>query len=120
MTAINDENRFTLLAASRFRSQFKLDLKDLAYIHRIGMLKIREHAFDFIRKRLAPAFPQNDGRQTPFKGHLVFKAQHATATCCRGCLAKWYGIPKGRVLSTEEISKIVDTLMQWIQGKLQE
>ncbi len=29
------------------------------------------------------AEPRNDGKQTPFRGHPVFTAQHATATCCR-------------------------------------
>ena len=28
------------------------------------------------------------------KGHPVFIAQHATASCCRGCLWKWYSIEK--------------------------
>ena len=34
----------------------------------------------------------NDGKQTPMKNHPVFIAQHATASCCRGCLYKWYNI----------------------------
>jgi hypothetical protein len=34
------------------------------------------------------------------RGHPVFIAQHATATCCRGCLAKWHDIPAGRALTT--------------------
>lgn len=37
--------------------------------------------FEIIFKREAPAFIQNDGKQTPTKGHPVFVAQHATATC---------------------------------------
>lgn len=37
---------------------------------------------------------------------------------CRGCLLKWYGISKGRVLSAEEIEKVVDTIMQWIQKQI--
>ncbi|HOW59222.1 MAG TPA: DUF4186 domain-containing protein [Candidatus Omnitrophota bacterium] len=114
---INDENRASLLASSKFRSRFKLDQKDHDYIKRIGIAKIREHTVDFIEKRLAPAEPPNDGQQTPFKGHPAFKAQHATATCCRGCLLKWYGIAKGRVLTGEEISKVVDIIMQWILEK---
>jgi Domain of unknown function (DUF4186) len=36
--------------------------------------------------------PANDGKQSPFKGHPVFIAQYAMATCCRGCLAKRHGI----------------------------
>ena len=86
------------LGKSKFRSSFKLIKKDIEYINRLGITKIELHARDFIIKRIAPTQLKNDGRQTPFKGHPVFKAQHATATCCRGCLSKWYNIPKGRSL----------------------
>jgi len=102
------------LQRSKFRSKFKLDRKDLDYIEKVGLEKIRQHAQDFVEKRLAPANPPNDGKQTPFKNHPVFKAQHATATCCRGCLFKWHSIPKGRTLTKEECKQIVDLLLSWI------
>lgn len=54
---------------------------------------IDRHAADFIRQRLAPAAPINDGKQTPMRGHPVFIAQHATATCCRGCLENGMPFP---------------------------
>ena len=47
---------------------------------------LRLHARDLITKRLAPAEPYKDGKQTPYRGHPVFVAQHATATCCRSSL----------------------------------
>ena len=50
-----------------------------------------------------PADIPNDGRQTPMRNHPVFVAQHATATCCRGCLARWHGIPPGRELTADDI-----------------
>ena len=99
---------------SKFRMRFKLDQNDLAYIERVGAEKIKLHTADFIEKRLVPAFPDNDGKQTPFKGHPIFKAQHATATCCRDCLAKWYFIPKGRVLTNHERQKIIHILLDWV------
>ena len=52
------------------------------------------------------------------KGHLVFIAQHATATCYRGCLEKWYQIEKGRALSENEIGFVVDLVMGWIEGQI--
>lgn len=48
-----------------------------------GLDTIRQHVKEFIAKREAPAYIANDGKQTPMKGHPVFIAQHATATCCR-------------------------------------
>ncbi|MFZ5802036.1 MAG: DUF4186 domain-containing protein [Candidatus Omnitrophota bacterium] len=114
MAAITDSNRAELLARSKFRSRFKLDPKDLEYIERVGLAAVERHAEDFIRERLAPAHPAKDGKQTPFKGHPVFKAQHATATCCRQCLEKWYGIPRGRELTPSEIRIITRAIMGWI------
>jgi hypothetical protein len=80
------------LKKSKFRSKFKLSQKDRDYIDTKGLETIKEHAYQLIKSRVAPAFPKNDGKQTPMRGHPVFIAQHATATCCRGCISKWYGI----------------------------
>lgn len=106
------------LAKSKFRSSFKLDKSDIEYIENKGMDTIRLHAEDFIRKRLAPAVIPNDGKQTPTKGHPVFKAQHACACCCRGCLEKWYKVPQNRELTRIQQQKIVNLLMAWIEKQL--
>ena len=103
------------LSKSKFRSSFHLRKKELAYIDKHGIDKIKEHAYDFIRKKLAPAFPFNDGAQTPMKNHPVFIAQHATGTCCRGCLEKWHRISKEKELSEKEIKFIVALIMEWIK-----
>lgn len=110
-----DFNRLlSRIQRSKFRMRFKLEREDLAYLERIGPEKIKRHAIDFIQLRLAPAQPLNDGTQTPFKGHPVFKAQHATATCCRGCLSRWHSIPEGRALSVAEVEGIVTLVLEWI------
>ncbi|HAE88645.1 MAG TPA: DUF4186 domain-containing protein, partial [Clostridiales bacterium] len=44
----------------------------------------------------------------------------ACACCCRGCLSKWYRVPKGVPLSPEEQQKIVNLLMAWIEKELKE
>ena len=48
------------------------------------------------------------------RGHPVFVAQHACACCCRGCLEKWYQVPRGRALTPKEQKGIVNLLMAWI------
>lgn len=115
---ININNILYKLSKSKFRNSFKLREKDKQYIKNKGIEKIRSHAYDFIKQRLASAFPKNDGRQTPMKGHPVFIAQHATATCCRSCLFKWHHIPKGRELTSKEIDYIVDLLISWIKKQM--
>ena len=105
---------FEKLARSPFRAKFRLNAKDSAYLRDRGIDVVREHAHDLIAKRLAPAAPPNDGRQTPWRGHPVFVAQHATGTCCRSCLAKWHGIAPGRELSAEEQDYVVRAIERWL------
>ena len=107
------------LSQSRFRSSFSLKANDRYYVSEKGMDTIRSHAQDFVGKRLAPAEPNNDGKQTPMRGHPVFVAQHATGMCCRGCLEKWHHIPKGRELTEREQEYIVGVIMEWIRRQMQ-
>jgi hypothetical protein len=102
------------LSRSPFRSGIRLQKKELEYLRSKGMETVLTHAADFIEKRLAPANPINDGKQTPWRNHPVFVAQHATATCCRGCLQKWHEIPMGRELTTEEQQYIVEVIGRWL------
>ena len=106
------------LRKSKFRSKFHLTQKDRDYIATKGLETIKEHAFQFINSRVAPAFPKNDGKQTPMKNHPVFIAQHATATCCRGCISKWHAIEKGRAMDDKEVEFIVALIMGWIKGQV--
>ncbi|POT57404.1 DUF4186 domain-containing protein [Citrobacter amalonaticus] len=108
------EPLFTRLSRSPFRSRFRLGVKERQYCWDKGAEVIDQHAADFVAKRLAPEFPANDGKQTPMRGHPVFIAQHATATCCRGCLAKWHHIPQGQSLSAEQQQYVVAVIHHWL------
>jgi hypothetical protein len=99
---------------SPFRSRIRLQENELNYLRNKGLSEVLEHAARFIETRLAPASPLNDGKQTPWHNHPVFVAQHATATCCRGCLQKWHDIPKGRALTVEEEQYIVTLIGAWL------
>ena len=109
---------FAALARSTFRAGFKLNSKDMAYLQQKGLSAVLDHAEDFINKRLAPAVIENDGKQTPMRGHPEFVAQHATACCCRGCLQKWHHIPQGRELTLAEQAYIVVVLEKWLGEKV--
>lgn len=111
------DNLFFRLSKSKFRSRFKLSLKDKNYIKKVGMIKIKSHAEDFIKKNLTCLLIK-DGKQTPMHGHPVFVAQHATATCCRGCLAKWHKIEKTHNLTRKEEDYIVQVIMLWITKEM--
>lgn len=112
------DDLFAALADSPFRSRFRLGPKEQAYVQEKTLAVVLEHGRRFLAERLAPAQPANDGRQTPMRGHPVFVAQHATATCCRSCLAKWHRIAKGRPLSEEQVDYVVRVLDRWLTARL--
>ena len=106
------------LSKSTFRNKFHLKDKDIEYINNKGIDVIRSHTYDFVCKRLSASKIDNDGKQTPMRGHPVFIAQHATGTCCRGCLYKCHNISKNKDLSLEEIDYIVNIIMEWIEREI--
>ncbi|MFW5991087.1 MAG: DUF4186 domain-containing protein [Candidatus Nanoarchaeia archaeon] len=106
----------SMLKRSKFRNSFRLKDKEEQYIKERGWDVIQKHASDFIKTRLSN--PKKDGKQTPWRGHPVFIAQHATATCCRKCLYKWHKIPPNRELTKEEIIYITEVIMQWLKNQL--
>ncbi|AHF76433.1 hypothetical protein Sant_1374 [Sodalis praecaptivus] len=113
----NQEQLWQRLQQSAFRRRFALNPRDDAYLRAKGMAVVLSHARDFIASRLAPALPAKDGKQTPWRGHPVFVAQHATATCCRGCLEKWYGIPRGVALTAAQQAFIVAMIALWLERR---
>lgn len=106
------------LSKSKFRNSFHLKIKDKEYVKSKGIETIKAHAYDFINKRLKDNNIKNDGKQTPFKGHPVFIAQHATACCCRGCLYKWHNIQPNVILNEEHINYIVSLIIEWIEKEM--
>lgn len=113
------DDLFLRLEQSKFRSPFHLTKADIAYIRKMGFDRIRIHAADFVRKRIAPAEPVNDGKQTPYRGHPIFKAQHATGCCCRSCFWKWHHVAKGIALTEEQQTYAINVLMEWIVRQLE-
>ncbi|OYO03874.1 DUF4186 domain-containing protein [Enemella evansiae] len=109
--------RLERIGRHHFRARFALRGRDRAVVELRGIDTVRKHAHQLIADRLAPAEPRNDGRQTPYRGHPVFVAQHATATCCRTCLSRWHGIPAGRPLDAAEQDYVVEAICRWIAGQ---
>lgn len=110
----NMDDLFAALSRSSFRSRFKLNAKDRAYLAEKGLPIILTHARQFINERLAPANPKNDGKQTPMRNHPVFVAQHATGTCCRKCLSKWHHINYGTELNADQRDYVIRVIERWL------
>ena len=117
MSKVIDEKLYKL-SKSKFRGSFHLNKKMKNYVLNKGIDMVRNHAYDFVNTRLKNVLP-NDGKQTPMKQiHPVFIAQHATATCCRGCIEKWYHIPKDKILNDKDIDFIVTLIIEWINKEM--
>lgn len=115
---MNDlDDVFRRLAASSFRRRFRLEGRERAYLQTWGLPHVMKQAADLIRRRVAPEVIPNDGRQTPWRNHPVFVAQHATATCCRGCLEKTHGIAKGHALTDEELQHVLAAIERWLRAQ---
>ncbi len=112
------DDLFIRISKSKFRSSFHLSAKDKEYILNKGLPTIKQHAYDFVNKRLKPSLILNDGKQTPYKGHPVFIAQHATACCCRKCLNKWHKIPLNVELDSNQVDFIVYIIMEFIKKEI--
>ena len=116
----NDINKLLdSLAKTKFRGSFHLNSKMKDYVKEKGIDKIKNDTLEIITKRLAPETISNDGKQTPMRQvHPTFIAQHATGTCCRGCLEKIHHIPKGKELTNNEINYIVLVIITWIKKEI--
>ncbi|MEI6516950.1 MAG: DUF4186 domain-containing protein [bacterium] len=113
------DSLFEALQKSEFRQKFRLGRQDFLALKSGGVPVALRHAAAFIEERLAPANPAKDGMQTPMKGHPVFVAQHATATCCRRCLLSWHQIESGRPLVQAEKDYVVAVLKRWLETELE-
>jgi hypothetical protein len=58
------DQRLDVIARHPFRARFHLRGRDLATAELSGPATLRRHTYDLIAKRLAPAEPYKDGKQT--------------------------------------------------------
>lgn len=99
-----------------------IDEQAMALARKKGLQQLRIDAEKRILRYVSPASKEifRDGIQTPFKGSLIYYAQHATATCCRKCAEEWHGIDRNRPLAHGEIKYMVDLIMLYIKKRVPE
>jgi uncharacterized heparinase superfamily protein len=100
----------------------QLSQRAINYARRKGKRALRHAAEHQIRKLIGDAEHPREGRQTPREtsphANAIHYAQHATASCCRRCVAEWHGIVEGRALSEAEISYLTELAMLYINDRL--
>ena len=93
---------------SPFRRRFRLGPKERTYLAEKTLPVILEHGRQFVQGDDSHRRNQRTtGGKRRCEGHPIFIAQHATATCCRGCLEKRHRIPRGRAVTDEQIEYVV-------------
>jgi len=101
-------------ATSAFRRRFRLHRHEQDDLRAKGLGAVLAHARDVIATRPAPARPVQDSRPTSSRGHPVFVAPHATASCGR-CLEQWHGLPRSRAPTPEEEAHVVTAVARWLR-----
>jgi hypothetical protein len=71
---------FKRLGRSKFHSRFRLRGREIEHLGCKGLKVLLEHAADFVGRRLAPAHPANDGKQTPTGHHPTSESTRLSST----------------------------------------
>jgi hypothetical protein len=88
------------------------------HARRKGRVLLSAAATQRIRSSVAKAEPVRDGQQTPLSGNILYYAQHATACCCRTCMAYWHNVPKGRDLSETQVTYFTELVMRFVAERM--
>ncbi|HEX9944734.1 MAG TPA: DUF4186 family protein [Thermoanaerobaculia bacterium] len=92
------------------------------YARRKGRRNLRLATARQIRKLVGGSRHVREGYQTPREtssgANAIHYAQHATASCCRRCIAEWHGIPEGRALTESEIEYLADLATLYIEARV--
>jgi len=99
-----------------------LTQKAVNYARRKGRVLLRAATENQIRQLVGGENHPREGIQTPREtsphANAIHFAQHATASCCRRCLAEWHGIPEGRALSQDEIAYLTALANMYLEERL--
>lgn len=97
-----------------------IDLRAMNHARRKGRAGLREAAVNRIRKSVGSSNHPRQGRQTPFKGNVLFYAQHAVAACCRPCIEEWHAISRDRDLTAEEVFYLSELISKYVEKRIPE
>ena len=122
----DSEYTFSMLRIEMIRHKYwhqPLNDRERNYAKRKGRVGMQIAAQKCIRSSVGPKEPFHDGWQTPGEGKgkshaILYYAQHATACCCRTCIAEWHDIPAGRALTKNEIDYLADLVCKYVDERV--
>ena len=97
-----------------------IDFEAIEKAQERGKIEILAKAKEIVTKKISK-IPKGyfDYLCTPTKGkEIVHYAQHATATCCRRCVARWHNIPEDVVLTEPQVDYFVELIEMYIDEKV--
>lgn len=116
---------FEALRLEMIRHQFwhtPLTLVAINHARRKGRVELRVFANRQLRQLVGSVRHAREGYQTPREtsphANAINFAQHATACCCRKCIAEWHGIPATRPLSDDELAYFTDLVMLYVEERI--
>jgi hypothetical protein len=96
----------------------KIDKEAIEYALQRGRELLETHARKQLKAKIGRWNELYDGRQTPLMGREIINyAQHATATCCRKCLALWHGFDRTKMLTEEQLEFCTKLVMLYVEEK---
>ena len=105
---------FLDLAKSPFRRRFRLRAEELRYLERKGLNAVLADAADLVSKRLGPASPPNDGKQTPSEG-IRCSSRSMRPRRAAGLSREMARIGKGEALRPAELMHVTAIIERWFR-----
>lgn len=95
------------------RNSIKLSQEEKNYIKKVGLIKIRNDAEEYISKRIK--IPHSTDKVDYPENHPLYPARLATGLCCRKCMAEVLNIKEWTFLNDDKEENMVCILVKWIQ-----
>jgi len=111
---------FTELQHELIRHVFfhsKFDAAAKVEARKLGLNELKAKVRPYLEKKIGRAQIWRDGTQTPKEGSAIHFGQHATATCCRKCMAYWHGIDRDRELTLAELDYAAGLVCAYLDAR---
>jgi uncharacterized protein DUF4186 len=101
-----------------------LSQRAINHAKRKGRAALRSFANGQLRRLVGGERHPREGyqtaRETSPSANAIHFAQHATACCCRKCIAEWHAIPLNRALTDDELAYFTDLVMRYVDERIPE
>ena len=116
----NDQYKLEMLQKEWIRHYYwehkKPTQREINYAKRKGTKGLQGRAEEVLRGKVFAVSGWLNDVQTGYSG-VIESAQHATATCCRKCIAYWHGVPVDAKPTEDQITYLRQWIMKYIAAR---